>query len=103
MIELNIFKISAILGLLCIIIGITLTKPSQKRKQYILFILGGILLEVYSLHIKDVIFIILQLAFTISAIFELSMLYSRAKKLEKSIEQYLKDLENHLIKFHKRK
>jgi lipid-A-disaccharide synthase-like uncharacterized protein len=103
MFDLNIFKISAILGLISIISGITLTKVSQKRKQYILFILGGILLEIYSLRIKDTIFIILQAVFTLSAIIELSMLYSKARKLEKSIGQYLKGLETHLIKFHKKK
>jgi Ca2+/Na+ antiporter len=100
---LDLYKISAILGLICIILGITITKTSQKRKQYVLFILGGILLEIYSLRIKDTIFIILQAVFTLSAIIELSMLYKRAKKLEKSIEQYLIDLESHIIKFHKRK
>jgi len=100
---LDLFKLSAILGLICIIVGITLTKPSEKRKQFIIFIVGGILLEIYSLHIKDTIFIILQLAFIISAIFELSKLYNKAKKLEKTVEQYLLDLEKHIIKFHKKK
>jgi hypothetical protein len=98
----NLFKISAILGLLCIIIGITLIKPRQKREQYIFFIVGGILLEIYSIHIRDTIFIILQLAFTLSALFELSMLYKRARALEKSIKEYLIDLEKHIIRFHKR-
>ena len=101
MVDLNLFKLFAILGLICIIVGISLVKQSQKRKQYILFIIGGIFLEVYSIYIKDLIFIILQLAFIISAIFEFSMLYSRARKLEKSIKQYLLDLENNIIKFNK--
>jgi hypothetical protein len=96
--DLNIFKISAILGLLCIILAITLTKQTQKRKQFILYIIGGILLEVYSVYIKDTIFIILQAAFTISAIYELSMLYTRAKKLKKSVKEYLIHLEKNIIK-----
>lgn len=100
--DFNIYKLAAVLGLLCIIAGITRIKTSQKKEQFILFITGGILLEVYSLYIKDTIFIILQLAFIISAIFEFSMLYSRARKLDKSIKQYLVNLEGHIIKFHKK-
>lgn len=100
--QLDLYKISAILGLICITIGIMLVRPSQKRKQYVLFILGGILLEFYSIKIQDAIFITLQAVFTISAIFELAMLYKKAKKLGKSIIEYLKDLENHLTKFNKK-
>jgi len=99
---LNLFKISAILGLICIIIGISLVKQSQKRKQYLLFIFGGILLEIYSLYIKDMIFIILQIAFIISAIFEFSMLYSRARKAKKTIKQYLLALEKQVINLAKK-
>jgi lipid-A-disaccharide synthase-like uncharacterized protein len=63
---------------------------------------GGILLEIYSLYIRDTIFIILQAAFIVSAIYELSTLYKKARKLEKSIKQYLLDLEKHLMKFNKK-
>lgn len=101
--DLNLFKIAAIVGLICIIVGISLIKPRQKRTQFILFIVGGLLLESYSLHIKDNIFIILQAAFTISALFELIMLYNKARKLEKTIKNYLLDLEKNIINFHKKK
>ena len=101
--DLNLFKLSAIIGLICIIVGISLVKPRQKRTQFTLLIIGGLLLEVYSIYIQDLIFIILQAAFTISAIFELSMLFKRARKLEKSVKEYLFDLENHIINFHKKK
>jgi len=71
---LNIFQIIAIIGLLSIILGI-LTISSKKRKvkkyTYPLLISGGVLLEIYSIYINDLIFIILQIVFIISAIYGL--------------------------------
>ena len=95
--DINIFKIAAILGLICITYAITLTKPSKKKRQFIIYILGGILLEIYSIYIQDTIFIILQAVFILSAIIELALLYKRAQSLEKTIKDYLSDLEKVML------
>jgi len=92
-----IYRISAILGLICIIAALFINKPRQKREQYVLYIVGGALLEIYSISIRDTIFIILQLVFTLSAIYELSTLYSRAKKMEKNLKEYLIHIEKKII------
>ncbi len=63
----DIFKIIGALGIILISIGIL----NRKRKsQDIYFILGGICLEAYSLYIGDIIFIILQIIFTLSAVYD---------------------------------
>ncbi len=62
------FKIIGALGLILISVGI-LTK--QRKRQDILYILGGVCLEVYSIHLRDIIFIILQIVFTLAAIYDL--------------------------------
>ena len=66
----NIFYIIAIIGLLSIILG-TLMIYKKRKYTYPLFILGGICLEIYSIYIKDTIFIILQGVFIISSIYGL--------------------------------
>jgi hypothetical protein len=64
---LNIFKIIGAVGLILISIGII----NKKREiQDIYYILGGICLEIYSIHIGDIIFIILQIIFTIAGIYD---------------------------------
>lgn len=55
-------------GLVCIIIGLILKSRTQRN---IIYIIGGILLEIYSIYLKDTVFIILQAAFTIAAIYDL--------------------------------
>ncbi len=66
------FKIIGAIGLALISYGIV-----QKRKpQDKLFIAGGICLELYSLYLGDLIFIILQLVFIASAIWDLKKLKS---------------------------
>jgi len=63
----DIFKIIGALGILLISIGIV----TKKRKtQDIYYIFGGICLEVYSIHIGDLIFIILQIIFTLTAVYD---------------------------------
>lgn len=64
----NIFKIIGGLGLLLISAGIV---TKNRRAQDTLYILGGICLEVYSIYLRDVIFIILQIIFTLAAIYDL--------------------------------
>ena len=70
----NIFNIIAIIGLLSIISGTLMISRKKKIRRiyvYPLLILGGICLEIYSIYIKDLIFIILQGVFIISAIYGL--------------------------------
>ncbi|MEK6926596.1 MAG: hypothetical protein AABW50_04935 [Nanoarchaeota archaeon] len=64
----NIFKIIGALGLFLILIGII--KKNRKKQDYF-YITGGILLLVYSIYIKDIIFVILQSVFTIAAVYDL--------------------------------
>ena len=67
-------QIFGILGLIAIISGILFR--SQKFIDEIALIIGGILLTVYSFYIGDMIFVTLQLVFTVVAIYDLH----RAKK-----------------------
>jgi len=58
------------LGILLISIGII----NKKRKnQNLLYIFGGICLLTYSIYIRDTIFIILQIIFTLAAIYALKI------------------------------
>ncbi len=64
----EIFKIVGALGIILISIGIL----NKKRKsQDILYIFGGVCLELYSIYIGDLIFIILQIIFTLAAVYDL--------------------------------
>jgi len=70
----NTFHIIAIIGLIAIISGtfmVSMKKSFRRRYTYPLLILGGICLEIYSIHINDLIFIILQGVFIISSIYGL--------------------------------
>ena len=67
----NIFTIIAIIGLISIIGGtalISAKRKIRKRYTYPLLILGGICLEIYSIYLGDIIFMILQGIFIISSI-----------------------------------
>jgi len=64
-----ILKIIGALGILLIAIGI-LNKKRKTQKVY--YIIGGICLLTYSVYINDLIFIILQIIFTATAIYELT-------------------------------
>lgn len=62
------FKIIGACGIILISIGIL----NKKRKvQNIYFIGGGLFLEIYSIYIQDFIFIILQIIFILTAIYDL--------------------------------
>ena len=66
--ELNIFKIIGVIGLILILIGII----NKKRKyQDTYYILGGLCLLTYSIYLKDLIFIILQSIFTLAGTYDL--------------------------------
>ncbi len=72
--EINIFKIVAVIGLVFIILGtsaIASKKEFGRKYVYPLLILGGICLEIYSIYIGDLIFIILQGVFIISSTYGL--------------------------------
>ncbi|MCX6780847.1 MAG: hypothetical protein NT003_01885 [Candidatus Magasanikbacteria bacterium] len=62
------FKMIGALGLILISIALLL---KNRKKQDVLYILGGIFLELYSLHLHDSIFIVLQIIFTLSAVYDL--------------------------------
>lgn len=55
-------------GLILIIAGILVKKRSTRNYVYIV---GGILLELYSIYIGDLIFIVLQAVFTIVAVYDI--------------------------------
>lgn len=63
----NTFKLIGGLGLIIISIGI-ITK--NRKKQDAFYIIGGICLEIYSIYIGDLIFIILQIIFTLAAVYD---------------------------------
>ncbi len=63
----EILKIIGVLGLILIIIGIVTKK---RKNQDIFYILGGTCLTIYSIYIRDLIFIILQIVFTLAAIYD---------------------------------
>lgn len=70
----NTFHIIAIIGLVAIISGtfmVSMKKSLRRRYTYPLLILGGICLEIYSIYLNDLIFIILQGVFIISSIYGL--------------------------------
>lgn len=61
-----IFKLIGVAGLILITFGIL---SKTKIGQNILFFIGGALLIIYSIYLKDLIFIILEIFFTIAAIY----------------------------------
>ncbi len=63
----DIFKVIGALGIILISIGILVRK---RKKGDIFYILGGICLEIYSIYINDLVFIILEAIFIISAIYD---------------------------------
>ncbi|MFH1849621.1 MAG: hypothetical protein ABH879_05530 [archaeon] len=62
-----IFKIIGGLGIILISTGI-ITK--KRKTEDIFYILGGICLETYSIYVGDPIFMILQIIFTLAALYD---------------------------------
>ena len=60
-------KLIGALGLILISIGIV---TKERKKQNVLFIVGGLLLEAYSIWLEDPVFIVLQLVFVASAVYD---------------------------------
>lgn len=71
-----IFKLIGAFGLLCISAGIL----SKKRQtQDVLYIVGGISLEIYSIYLGDVVFMVLQVIVTAAAVYDLYKLKRQPK------------------------
>lgn len=68
MINIDFFKLIGAIGLILISISLLL---SNRKRQDALYVFGGVCLEVYSIHIHDTIFIILQIIFILSATYDL--------------------------------
>ena len=66
--NLDAFKLIGALGLVLICAGLLL---KNRKHQNILYIIGGVCLEVYSIYLRDTIFIILQIVFIIAAVYDL--------------------------------
>ncbi len=64
----DLFKIVGVLGVILISIGV-MTKKRKTQDTY--YLIGGILLELYSFHIRDEIFIIIQIIFIVSVSYDL--------------------------------
>lgn len=64
----TLFKLIGAAGLLLISVGIITKKRSR---QDWLYIAGGLCLEAYSIYLGDLIFIILQVVFTVAAAYDL--------------------------------
>jgi hypothetical protein len=71
------FKILGGAGILLISLGII---NRDRKRQDTFYIAGGLCLELYSISIKDVIFIILQLIFTATAVYDLEKNSTRLRK-----------------------
>ncbi|HSH23496.1 MAG TPA: hypothetical protein VK975_05475 [Acidimicrobiales bacterium] len=64
----DLFKLIGAAGLVLISIGLLL---KTRKAQDILYILGGVFLELYSLYLGDPIFIVLEIVFIASAAYDL--------------------------------
>ena len=63
----DIFKFIGAFGIILIAIGIVM---KRRKIQDIFYVFGGICLEIYSIYIGDIIFIILQIIFTLTAMYD---------------------------------
>jgi lipid-A-disaccharide synthase-like uncharacterized protein len=74
--DINIIKLIGAVGLIFISVGLLL---KDRKQQDILYIVGGGCLEIYSIYAKDVIFIILQIVFILSAVYNLIKIKNQPK------------------------
>ncbi len=72
-----VYKFIGALGLIFICLGI-LTK--KRKQQDWFYIVGGICLEVYSLYLGDLIFMVLQVLFVLVAVYDLNHIPKIKKK-----------------------
>ena len=78
-----IFKIIGIIGLLCIIFGtfrISQGKNPDRKNIYPFLLLGGVCLTIYSFYIKDAVFIILQIFYTLVIIYNIVKLKNSKRR-----------------------
>jgi len=73
----NFFKIVGVLGIILLSIGLL---KKERKVQDIYYMLGGVFLAMYSLYIGDMIFIAVQIVFTIAAAYNFSKLILHEKK-----------------------
>jgi hypothetical protein len=71
------FKIDGCIGLLLACIGIL---SHDRKNQDAYYLASGIFLELYSIHLKDILFIILEVVFTVAALYD----YIKTNKLKKA-------------------
>ena len=76
----DVYQILGAIGLILVSYGVIVT---NRRKQDILFIIGGIFLTAYSISIGSTIFIILQIVFIIAAIYSLRHIKHKIKRRKK--------------------
>ena len=79
----NLLKVIGILGLISIITGtfmISLKKNFRRKHIYPFLLLGGIFLMIYSIYIKDPIFIILQGVYILIVIYDIIKLKISKKR-----------------------
>jgi lipid-A-disaccharide synthase-like uncharacterized protein len=74
-----IYKTLGAVGLIFICTGV-MTKT--RKKQDILYIIGGICLEFYSIYLGDLVFIVLQIVFILTASYDL-LKNTKKKKIKK--------------------
>jgi lipid-A-disaccharide synthase-like uncharacterized protein len=75
-----IFKIIGTVGLILIILGtfrISQGKNPDRRNIYPFLLLGGVCLTVYSFYIRDAVFIILQIFYTLVVIYNITKLKTK--------------------------
>ena len=72
----DVFWFIGIIGLLLIITGLL---AKTRKQQALIYVFGGLFLEMYSLYIDDWVFIILQGIFTVVALYEVYQ-YSKDKE-----------------------
>ena len=79
--KMNMYKIFGVVGLLLISAGVL---DKKRKRQDILYIAGGVCLEVYSIYLNDLVFIILQIIFICSAIYDLRQIARLSTENKKS-------------------
>jgi len=72
----DIFKLIGALGIVLIATGILIRK---RKNEDAFYIAGGVCLLAYSIHINDLIFIVLQIIFTVTAIYDFARIRSSKK------------------------
>ncbi len=73
----DLFILFGVFGLLLISTGVLI---SDRKKEDVLYIIGGISLAVYSVYINDLIFIVLQIVFIMSAVYNLKKTIKEEKE-----------------------